>query len=208
MKSNISTTISQEERNTLLGMLHDGLGQELVCLKMAAHRLVKEMDSSGENMQKVNDIMMMIENVMTSVRKISEEIRPRVLQEFGIIAAIQNEILQARKQSKLEISFMKQTPKMNFGNEHDLEIFRIFQDVMKMLIKVNCHGAVIIHLFREEMTGNIKIHANLSGKKKLISTAPAVLVLKLRAQEAGGSMTTHVTKGEFIIDMKFPLAAE
>src|SRR5581483_10529320 len=83
-------TILEKERTRISREIHDELGQQLTILKMElaslGKRLAGKENSLSERIESMNNL---VEMTIKSVRKISTEIRPWVLDDLGLTAAIE-----------------------------------------------------------------------------------------------------------------------
>lgn len=206
-----ATSISMEERDIISSHLHEGLGQELVCLKIAAFRLSGTLEKSGDSQSRdqVHDLMMMIESILYSVRKMSHEIRPRVLQQFGLIAAIQDEVSELKKKAGASIFIQKETNGFSLAPDIELEVLRIVQEILRMMQDVAPGCDILLQISKDNNNGKICIKQSpLRSEKKTSDIYPSFLVLKLRTQELGGEMTTMIRNRKFITEITIPLRNE
>ena len=83
-------TAQEEERGRISREIHDVLGQELTGIKMDLSRLNKEIDSiSDTGKQRLDSLNKLIDSTIQSVRRISAELRPGILDDLGLISAME-----------------------------------------------------------------------------------------------------------------------
>ena len=92
-------TIEDTERKTLAQILHDRFGQSLVAIKLALERLACRRDAAGAfadaRLAGRNGLAMPIaslEEAIADVRGLLTELRPPLLSEFGLHAALEQEV--------------------------------------------------------------------------------------------------------------------
>jgi PAS domain S-box-containing protein len=84
-------SLLEEERTRIAREIHDELGQSLTAMKLDLSLLRKNLVSDGLAGQggKVHEIERAVNQVIQTVRKISTELRPGILDELGVAAAIE-----------------------------------------------------------------------------------------------------------------------
>ncbi|MBB3261896.1 signal transduction histidine kinase [Paraburkholderia bannensis] len=85
----------ENEQKRLARELHDDLGQRLVALKMALARhqaeLIKESPNvDSAHLASLGDISVQIDELTVSVRRIAADLRPLLLDDFGLEAALES----------------------------------------------------------------------------------------------------------------------
>src|SRR4030088_2233348 len=99
-----SREILEEERTYIAREIHDELGQQLTVLKMDASWLNKKLNGAGEAIkQKVRDLIDLLDSTVKSVRRISSELRPSLLDNLGLIAAMEWHLREFEKRAGIKI---------------------------------------------------------------------------------------------------------
>ena len=75
--------INEDERQRLGQELHDGVGQNISLIKIELQQL-----SLKERKDEIRDLIISIDKLQNDIRDISHKLRPRILNEFGLIPAI------------------------------------------------------------------------------------------------------------------------
>jgi PAS domain S-box-containing protein len=134
-------TVREEERVYISRELHDSLGQSLTGLKMFAFSIFNKLNSgvSGKDLESVRDqakdVMSIIDDIMQQVRKIAKDLRPRILDEFGLIPAIESHLLEITKQTSMDYEFIKKVHTIELDPTHSIEVFRIFQEACTNIMR-------------------------------------------------------------------------
>lgn len=134
-------TVREEERVHISRELHDSLGQSLTGLKMFAFNIFNKLntDLSGKELDKVRiqskEVLSIIDDIMQQVRKIAKDIRPRILDEFGLIPAMEAHIQEITKQTNIRYDFIKRIHSVEIEPAHLIEVFRIFQETCTNIIR-------------------------------------------------------------------------
>jgi PAS domain S-box-containing protein len=121
--------IREEERSNIAREIHDELGQQLTVLKMDVSWINKKMDSADENVKgRLKELVEMLDNTVRSVRKISSDLRPSMLDDLGLAAAIEWQAQEFEKRSGIAVSVMLETGETKVENKIAITLFRIFQE--------------------------------------------------------------------------------
>lgn len=121
--------IREEERTRIAMELHDELGQVLTAIKIDLNSLIKKPPFKKEIPQRIAPVISLVENTINTVRKISTELRPVILDRLGLIPAIEWQIEEIRK--RLGIKALTNFPEEIKGltKEQEIVIFRTFQEL-------------------------------------------------------------------------------
>ena len=129
-------TLREDEQKRISREIHDELGQELTGLKMHIHylkrRLAKpdEMVPGREVRASLDDLSEMVDGTIVSVRRIAAEIRPSLLDDFGLMAAIEWQLNEFEKKTKMEVIFQVNVHEVDWGGEINTAKFRILQEAL------------------------------------------------------------------------------
>jgi PAS domain S-box-containing protein len=121
--------IREEERTKIAREIHDELGQQLTGLKMYVSWLNKKMiPQEIEIKEKFQNTMELIEDTIKTVRKISTELRPSMLDDLGLLAAMEWQSNEFEKRSGITTSFIDLTGNKPIETKFTTGLFRIFQE--------------------------------------------------------------------------------
>jgi signal transduction histidine kinase len=146
-------SVREEERIHIAREIHDELGQALTGLKYDIGTLAKSaLKDDREASEKTQALSQSIDRIINSVRRIASGLRPEVLDEIGLSAAIE---WQARE-------FQRRT-----GIRCTVDIERGFADPDK------ARSTALFRIFQELLT-NVARHANASRVKAQLSYGDAI----------------------------------
>jgi len=121
--------IREEERIHIAREIHDELGQQLTVLKMDISWLNKKIDkSSAEAQQKISDLLGVIDNTVKTVRRISTELRPSILDDLGLQAALDWQCQEFERRSGIKTSLTSNADHLKLAPVMATGLFRIFQE--------------------------------------------------------------------------------
>ena len=129
-------SIREEERTRLAREIHDELGQAMTALKMDIAWLNRRLDPEHALLsEKTRSMNELVDATIRTVQRLSGELRPGLLDDLGLAAAMewQAEEFQKRSGIPCPISVELQDTKLNA--EHATSIFRIFQETLTNVIR-------------------------------------------------------------------------
>lgn len=123
---------AREEERTRIGReIHDDLGQALTALKMDICWLGKRLTKSQESLcEKTESMSRLIDVTLQSVRRISAELRPRLLDDLGLAAAIEWQAQEFQKVTGIKCKVTFDPGDITLDHERSTTIFRIFQETL------------------------------------------------------------------------------
>ena len=151
----------------------------------------------------------LIDDTIRKVRNISTELRPSVLDDLGLAAAIEWQAREFQKRMEIECRIMFLQEDIRLCTEKATAVFRIFQEI---LTNVARHAnANLVEIFMEEDRGNLilKVSDNGKGIKESDVTemkSLGLLGMRERALVFGGKVdiTGVEGKGTFVT-VRIPL---
>ena len=124
-------TVREEERALIASELHDDIGQKLVALKMDMFMLEKKLPKDQEELnEKIQSINNLLNDTIESTRKIYSELRPYLLEHFGIAGAVSDLIEKFQILTGIKSEFDSEIGETNLDKDSSLAIFRILQEAL------------------------------------------------------------------------------
>jgi signal transduction histidine kinase len=124
----------EEERKRIAMDIHDGIGQMLTSLKYQ----IESIDSNGNDKfnKKIAEINQGIKDVIKEVRRVTFNLKPTVLGDYGLQAALNVFIQEIGKLTDIQLAFRTQGD-MTYRLPQKVEnnIFRIVQEAINNAIK-------------------------------------------------------------------------
>jgi PAS domain S-box-containing protein len=120
-------TVREEQRTKIARELHDVLGGTLTALKMDIGWLKKQPIESKLS-ARAETMMELVRDAIETVRKISAELRPGVLDNLGLLDAIEWEVERFRERMGIDCTLMLHAAPMKIDDAAAIAIFRIFQE--------------------------------------------------------------------------------
>ena len=122
--------IQEEERSRIAREIHDELGQLLTALNMDIVGLLASVELTQEQRGMGKRIRQALAETLSSVQRISAELRPAILDDFGLVAAIELELEKFEQRTGVECRLSTVGGLDPLGTEVEAAIFRIVQEAM------------------------------------------------------------------------------
>ncbi len=140
--------VHEEERRNLARELHDEIGQYLTALKLRFNRL--EINGDGED-EEINGAQELLNELIRKVRKLSLDLRPSVLDDLGLLPALEWYFERYTQQTGIAVDFDPQLPeKQRYASEIEISIFRIVQESLTNVARHAEVKSVLVELKANE----------------------------------------------------------
>ena len=181
----------EEERKNIARELHDGLGQLLTAAHLNLVLVEQNLDIDTEvvrdNLNRVKDL---VATTIQEVRNISQNLRPAVLDDFGIVPAIRNLCDEYSRLGALHVRFSEYEIEKHYSPGIEIAVYRICQESLNNIVKHSNATEASIELYNRHSHILIVIQDNGTGfdiKETSKSKAGSGLLnIQERAELLGG----------------------
>jgi two-component system, chemotaxis family, CheB/CheR fusion protein len=185
------------ERQTIARDLHDGLGQELNAASIKLDALRGSQHSTALH-PALDEIAQLLEGVVREMRSLTAQLNPPVLEQLGLVAAIEWLSEEMRKTYHLEVMLEDDMQPKPLDSVAASILFRA---VRELLINVTRHANVkIAHVATRTADGHLTVNVTdhgvgfaLAGKHTSLSSGLGLAAMRERIAHIGG---TFVIKSE------------
>ena len=156
-------SVREEERTRMAREIHDELGQALTALKMDVSWLNRR--HLGEDAAFKNKLASMeevIDRTIETVQKLSGELRPGILDDLGLAAAIEWQAEEFQKRTAIDCQVSLGPEAITLKREQATTMFRIFQETLTNVIRHARATKVEVRL--KEQNGNIVLEVTDNGR--------------------------------------------
>ena len=191
-------SVREEERVSIARDIHDDLGQALTGLKFDIGGLAKACSHDPNVAEKTAAIGQAIDKIINSVRRISSGLRPEVLDEIGLAAAVE---WQAREFSRRTGIRCVVDVEANFNDPdraRSTAVFRIMQELLTNVARHANATRVNVHLSDGEVI-HLRVEDNGRGiDKDKFEHARSLgfMGLRERVLAFGGTIEVEGREGE------------
>jgi len=143
--------IREEEQIRISREIHDEIGQLLAATKFTIISADKRINRSVlEAKSSLAEALQLLETTVQSVRRISSGLRPLMLDDLGLIPAIEAHTKEFAKQTSITVSFSSELPS-DFLIEKNIAtpVFRIYQELLTNVLKHSGADNVIANFIVE-----------------------------------------------------------
>lgn len=157
-------SVREEERTMIAQEIHDELGQVLTALKIQISLLANKLNEDQKPLkQKINSLSDMIDASVESVQKISSKLRPGILDELGLIAAIEWQAEDFEKLTNIKCSLSLPKAEIVLEKNKSTAIFRIFQEALTNIARHSQATKTAISLLNHQSNIYLEILDNGKG---------------------------------------------
>ncbi|MFZ4402053.1 MAG: sensor histidine kinase [Bacteroidales bacterium] len=121
------------ERQRLSRELHDGLGQLLIAIKLKLESLI--FTDRSKLLYTIEGIKTLFDSTIDEVKRISYDLMPSVLYEFGLSKAIRNLCQDVENRTHLSITFVDECNSDEMDKVIKTYLFRIVQEALNNIVK-------------------------------------------------------------------------
>ncbi len=171
-------SVREEERTRIAREIHDEFGQMLTVLKMDLALMERKLLESGtdgtppETFTEIESITNLIDGIIRSVRRIATELRPEVLDELGLVEAIEWESEMFQRRTGIKTEFTSSVKDLHLSKESSTALFRILQETLT----------------------NVARHSDATEVKTLLEVNDRTLILKVT--DNGRGIAEHEASDE------------
>ena len=160
--------VREEERARIARELHDELGVGLTCLKIDLSR-VNAMVGEGDDSklrrkvgEKIRAMVEQIDGTIKAVQRIVSELRPSVLDDLGLVAAIEWQCQNFQRLTGIDCTCATTAEDIEMEPERATAVFRICQEA---LTNVTRHArATAVRVSLKEEGGSLLLSVSDNGK--------------------------------------------
>ncbi len=186
----------EEERRRVAMELHDGVGQVLTALQMQVNYL-KMQENLHSPEHELKQTAQLVDNAKQEVRRISYNLMPSVLNDFGLSDAVQNLCTVMSQNIDIEIDADIDLSDKRFPSQIEVGVFRIAQEVINNALKYSEADTIKVQLYDEDTQIRLVIADNGKGfEVNEIARGNGLANLTQRASLLNGTLTIEAATGE------------
>jgi PAS domain S-box-containing protein len=192
--------VREEDRKQVARDLHDQIGQILTAIKMDMTWMIRHLpESEVEVLARLKESIQSINDGVKAVRAICSGLRPGVLDDLGLAAAIEWQAAEFSARNNVRSQVTVPPVDLHLDGDRATATFRIFQECLTNVIRHAQATMVRIDLFQEEeyillVVEDDGIGFHESGISDAFGSL-GLLGMKERAQFCGGNVEIKSTPG-------------
>lgn len=204
--------VREEERAAIAREIHDELGQALTGIRMDLKWLERLLPPESESArERLTSIYSLIGNTVQSVRQLATSLRPGVLDDFGLVAALEWQAREFTTRTGIACDFAELPEEVPLDPAHATALFRIFQETLTNVARHAEATRINARLCYEHDILHLQIHDNgkgISAEAIKHSRSLGLVGMRERAHLLGGKFSIEGGPGiGTTIKVQIPLAA-
>jgi len=204
--------VREEERTLIAREIHDELGQALTALKMDVHWVRRRLKEDEPSLiDKTHLMSRLIDRTVQSVRRICAELRPGLLDDFGLSAAMEWEAEEFSKRTDIECHIVSDPEDVILPKMISTAIFRIFQETLTNIARHANATKVEITLKREPEMVEMCVRDNGKGISEgqiLDARSFGITGMRERVHYLGGSLCISGDRNGTTVNVTIPVRQE
>lgn len=217
MLSGRLVTVREEEQTRIARELHDELGVGLTCLKVdlsRLHAIMGELRGARARKKMEDKIRSMVQQVdvtIASVQRIVTELRPRILDDLGLVAAIEWQCQDFQQRTGIPCTCESSADDIAMEPEQATSLFRICQEALTNTARHAKATAIQVRIKQSDNNLLLAIQddgVGISCEKLTESTSLGLLGMRERAASLGGQVSIAGSPGKgTTVTVRVPLSS-
>jgi signal transduction histidine kinase len=165
-----------------LSWIRDKLGKEFTPVKVR---------------EKLDEMSYMLDEAIGTVRKVASDLRPHILDDFGLVEALDWQSKEFTKRSGIPVEFMHDTGELKFDPSKSIGLFRIYQEVLTNIARHAEAKNVVTSL--DSIPGQFSLSITDDGKgfdSSRQNKTLGLLGMRERAHMIGGNINISSEPGK------------
>lgn len=187
--------VQEQERVRIAREVHDELGQALTAMKIDIQQLARREPALAESL---GSISRAVDNTVDLVRRIATDLRPAILDDLGVTAALEQQLRRLRESTGMQTTLtVAEEPELDMLT--GVTLYRIAKEGLANVIRHAEATEVEVSLAIESGSAVLEIRDNGKGMSReqiTSSQSLGLLGMRERAELLGGSVTIDSREGE------------
>lgn len=191
--------VREEERTRIARELHDELGQSMTALRFDLMWLGEHVDAQRKDVhEKVEAMRDLVGKTVDSIRRISEDLRPGMLDDLGLAATIENHVEKFSAQYGISCDLAMSEADFDLDPQVATTLFRLVQEALTNVARHSGANNVILRL--QEIEDKMYLIVQDNGRGLLAATDPdkksfGIIGMRERVKILGGTLDIFNEKG-------------
>jgi PAS domain S-box-containing protein len=191
--------VREEERARIAREIHDELGQALTALKLDLAWVREKTKPRNGTRKKMAAMISEVDRTIDLVRRISSELRPAVLDDLGLIPAIEWQLTQFRKRTGVRTEFRSSHESLVLSRDASAAVFRVIQEALTNIMRHAQATRVIVLINQADDLIKISITDNGKGMSRnqgASFSSLGIVGMRERISRLGGELVLSSTQGQ------------
>jgi len=206
-------TLREKERTTLAREMHDSMGNSLTSLKLDLTRIARRLSNPPDDqtrteiVERLKAASELLDQTIDQVKTLSTELRPGVLDKFGLAAAIEWQCQEFQRRTGITCTSELPATTLIFIPEHSIALFRILQEALTNVARHAGAQNVRVTLCLDGPDLALTVEDDGRGVSAEDITAPnslGLLGMRERMEILGGQFTITGQPGRTELNARVP----
>jgi PAS domain S-box-containing protein len=208
--------VREQERAHVAREVHDELGSSLTAIKMEVVQLRQgleklEADDAAGLAARANAAAELIDATMGAVRTIAMELRPAILDDFGLVAALDWQLNEFSRRTGIRGHMHVAPGQTPVAPNQAIAVFRVFQELLTNIARHAGASRVEVRLAQEDGNLQLVVRDDGRGFEPAAATGSGGLGLvrmRERLKALGGELDIASAAGRgTAVEVRLPLAS-
>ncbi len=196
--------VEEEERGHLARELHDQVGQALTAVSLSVGIARNRLHSAGEtdSTERLDDALAQLTDVSRSIRDVMTELRPAILDDYGIVAALEWYTEAFSGRAGLPAEVVAGDPDLRLDPAAETALFRIAQEALTNAAKHAGAGRVVVSVEATDGTVRLEVRDDgcgfeaPEGYPRGTDGGWGLAIMRERAAAVGGTLSVDSSPGQ------------
>lgn len=205
--------VREQEKTSIAREIHDELGGTMTALKIEIHKLKAELPQDNKHpkaAQQIDSMSLLINNAAGIARRIISDLRPTILDDLGLLAAIEWETEKFHQRTGINYLVNCVEDKGNLTKPYSIALFRILQESLTNVTRHSGATRVEIEYLHSDSEVMLSVSDNGVGLPQQQATHSAsygMLGMQERVDQLGGTIRFDSTSnGGLCVMVRLPLS--
>ncbi|TAN70244.1 MAG: PAS domain S-box protein [Methylobacter sp.] len=194
--------VREKEKTSFAREIHDNLGGTLAALKMDLNWLMDELSEIEETsslLKHIESMSQLLDNAAVATRQVITDLRPPLLDDFGLSAALEWQAEQFHKRTGIQCRVAcDESCSYELDKTQTINLFRIFQESLTNVVRHSGASRVEVELQHKNAAVILTISDNGCGLPKghiIAPTSYGMLGMRERTEQLGGRINFYSPPG-------------
>jgi PAS domain S-box-containing protein len=190
--------IKENERALISREIHDELGQSMTALKLDLFMMRKYVSDNTEALIKLENMTSLISDTIRIVQRISSDLRPGILDDLGLVAAIEWYCDEFENRTGIKCCLKLKDCDIT-DSSISLMFYRVLQESLTNVIRHSGASAVTVELHNSLKGTTLTIHDNgigIASEKINSYNSMGLINIRERVRQFNGKATILSKHGE------------
>jgi len=197
----------EEERRSISRELHDEVGQSLGALLVDIGRLASNLPADGSEIRdRLDRMKSLTERTVGTVRDIALLLRPSMLDDLGLVAALEWQGREVSRRSEMEVAVESANVSDDLPDEYKICVYRLVQEALTNAVRHARARNAKVRVTGGARAIDIEVTDDGRGFDPERTRGLGILGMEERVKRLGGVLTVKSTPGHgTVVKAELPL---